>query len=182
MVRTRIPLGQRIRIGNPDPDPGRPKWPPKMENNEEMWCWKSLNVRCRGLQRHTDKLIKKKCSIIHFKHFVIINFGLDPDQDWIRIQQQAVSGFGMDSAKYLDPDPDKDSLNMVPKHCLQHYITLFQLKFSTYLTVPYVHSLDSDKKNMRVLANWCSRPLYVLDMNSKELRRLVNNLRYFRLF
>jgi hypothetical protein len=35
----RIQLGQRIRIGNPDLDPGRPKLPPEEKGkNEEISC------------------------------------------------------------------------------------------------------------------------------------------------
>jgi hypothetical protein len=36
------------------------------------------------------------------KKIVIRNLCLDPDPDWIRIQQQSGSG----QAKYLEPDPD----------------------------------------------------------------------------
>jgi hypothetical protein len=39
-----------------------------------------------------------------YSKFVIINLGLDPDLEWIRFQQQAVSD--PYSAKYLGPDPN----------------------------------------------------------------------------
>jgi hypothetical protein len=44
----RIQLGQRIRIWDPDPHPGRQKLLPEKETNEEISWLKSLNALCSG--------------------------------------------------------------------------------------------------------------------------------------
>jgi|688.fasta_scaffold217636_2 hypothetical protein len=86
-------------IGSADPDPGRSKLFPQKEKNAEISCFVSLNVLCRGLRRHIswimthDGFDQKKFQFKNVTIIVIISLGLDPHPDWIRIQQQAGSGF-----------------------------------------------------------------------------------------
>jgi hypothetical protein len=50
----RFQLGQRIRIDNTDPNPGRPKFVPQYRKRKS--CFKSHNDFCRGLKKRTTKL------------------------------------------------------------------------------------------------------------------------------
>ncbi len=91
MVRTRIQLGQRIRIGNPDPDPGRPKLAPQKGIKLRNVIFEESESQLQGITETLFMAVfdQKIAQLYIFTNFVLINLGLDPGLDWIRIQQQA---------------------------------------------------------------------------------------------
>jgi hypothetical protein len=88
----------RNSVSDPDPEPGRPKLPPppkKKGKKEYISCFNSLNVFCGGSKKtYTQVFGATKFLNCDFNNFVIKNLGLDPNPDWIRIQQQPGSGSG----------------------------------------------------------------------------------------
>jgi hypothetical protein len=99
----RSQLGQRIRIGNPDSDQGRPKikfFVLQHEKNEEISFLKSLNVLWKDLGRHIWRFLFQKISISKFYKDVISKILVSVRiRIWIRNQLQAGSGSGSGFSK-----------------------------------------------------------------------------------
>ncbi len=123
--------GLRIRIRNPEPDPGGQKWPTKVEKIKSFvvlkcWIrmasfesWRLLLLLGRSLWRHRDRLIvvfDQKILVFFQLSFFQFLFIIALDPDWIQIR------IGI-QPKMLDPDPDE--MNADPQPCQRESFILY---------------------------------------------------------